>query len=204
MDFKDAKTQKIAMGIVAFFVVIYFWHSRLYSKYDHQISQKSHEFERITTELRSVELKAKSLDALKLEYTDLIDRYHEIEALLPEVRQIPSFLVQLHTASSITGTRITSITPLPTESEKFYNIASFQLTMSGGYHDFGSFISYVANFPFIANVSDMEIIATEDAISKSHVEADTDIHKKNTTISAVFNLTTYYVKEEERLEELVI
>ena len=202
MDLKDAKTQKIAMVVVAFFVVIYFWHSRLYSKYDHQITQKSQEFEQITSELRSVELKAKSLDALKLEYVDLVDRYHDIEALLPEVRQIPSFLVQLHTASSITGTRITSITPLPTKSEEFYNIASFKLSMSGGYHEFGSFISYVANFPFIANLSDMEIIANEAAISEA--QAGMDMHKKNPTISVVFDISTYYVKEGERLEELVI
>ena len=107
MDFKDAKTQKIALGVLAFFIVVYFWYSRAYTNYDNQLTKKSQEFEKITTDLRRVELKAKSLDALKVEYQDLLERYHAIEALLPEVKQIPSFLVQLHTASSLTGTRIT-------------------------------------------------------------------------------------------------
>ena len=112
-----------------------------------------------------MEIKAKSLDALQLEYADLVDRYHQIEELLPEVKQIPSFLVQLHTAASITGTRVTKVIPKPIVSEEFYNIASYEIEMTGTYHDFGSFISYVANFPFIANVSGMEILAPKVVVS---------------------------------------
>jgi len=204
MDLKDSNTQKILLGALAFFIVVYFWYSRVYSKYDHMIDQKSQEFERITTDLRNVEMKAKSLDALKIEYTDLVDRYHQIEALLPEVKQIPSFLVQLHTASSLTGTKITGIQPLPTASEQFYNIASFEISMTGSYHDLGKFTSYVANFPFITNVSDMQISAVDVAISSAPDEATMGEVVKRETVAAVFTLSTYYVKEEERLKEVTI
>ncbi|HOP08169.1 MAG TPA: type 4a pilus biogenesis protein PilO [candidate division Zixibacteria bacterium] len=205
MDFKDSNTQKILLGAMAFFIVVYFWYSRLYSKYDHMIETKSQEFERITTDLRNVELKAKSLDALKLEYQDLLGRYHQIEALLPEVKQIPSFLVQLHTASSLTGTKITGIQPLPTEGEEFYNIASFEINMTGTYHDMGKFIGYVANFPFIANVSDMQLTALEVAISGSEKSDDMEnTMQKRETVAATFNLSTYYVKENERLKEITL
>lgn len=203
MDIKDPKTQKIVMAVLAFFVVVYFWYSRLYSTYDHQIEAKSGEFERITTDLRNVELKAKSLDALKLEYEGLIQRYDQIEALLPEVKQLPSFLVQLHTASSLTGTKITGIQPQETTSDDFYNIASFEMHMTGTYHDFGKFISYVSNFPFIANISDLQIIAQQIAIPKKST-SDDDLKRYSETISAIFTLSTYYVKDSERLQELNI
>ncbi|MFH1687242.1 MAG: type 4a pilus biogenesis protein PilO [bacterium] len=203
MDFKDPKTQKIVMAVLAFFVVVYFWYSRLYSTYDHQIEAKSGEFERITTDLRNVELKAKSLDALKLEYEQLIERYDQIEALLPEVKQIPSFLVQLHTASSLTGTKITGIQPLETSSDAFYNVASFEMRMTGTYHDFGKFISYIGNFPFIANISGMQINAQNIAIPDKNISED-ELSKYAETISATFTLSTYYVKESERLQELNI
>jgi type IV pilus assembly protein PilO len=207
MDFKDSKTQKIALGVLAFFIVAYFWYSRLYVKYDNQIAQKSQEFETITTNLRNVELKAKSLDALQLEYKELMSRYNEIEALLPEVKQIPSLLVQLHTASSITGTKITRIQPKPLSSEEFYNIASFEIEMTGTYHDFGQFVGYVANFPFIANVSQVEITALQLAIQKPPANKKKDDLvdlSKEETITAKFTLSTYFVKEEERLSELVL
>lgn len=204
MDFKDAKTQKIALGVMAFFVVVYFWHSRLYSNYDEQLAARTQEFERITTELRNVEMKAKSLEALKLEYVDLLDRYNEIEELLPEVKQIPSFLVQLHTASSLTGTKITGIQPLNIATDDFYNVASFEISMTGAYHDLGSFISYVANFPFIANVDNLELTALNVAISKPAASDNASERKKIETVSAVFTLSTYFVKEAERLKEITI
>jgi len=205
MDFKDAKVQKIALAALAFFIVVYFWHSRLYTSYDSQISLKSQEFETITTNLRNVEMKAKSLDALQVEYVDLVERYHEIEALLPEVKQIPSLLVQLHTASSLTGTKITRIQPLPLKSKEFYNVASFEIEMTGTYHDFGRFIGYVANYPFIANISNMELTSLNVAIGKPAVEnVGLEEVKRKETMSAVFILSTYFVREDERLQELAL
>ncbi len=206
MDLKDPKIQKISLGVLAFFIVVYFWYTRLYSNYDNQIALKNQEFETITTNLRNVELKAKSLDALKVEYVELSDRYHEIEALLPEAKQIPSLLVQLHTASSLTGTKITRVQPLPINSEEFYNIATFEIEMIGTYHDFGSFISYIANFPFIANVSNVEIRAKNLAISAAAAQSEDGIKeiKKKETVTATFTLSTYFVREDERLEELVL
>ncbi|TET94962.1 MAG: hypothetical protein E3J26_03640 [Candidatus Zixiibacteriota bacterium] len=205
MDFKDAKVQKIALAALAFFIVVYFWHSRLYTSYDSQISLKSQEFETITTNLRNVEMKAKSLDALQVEYVDLVERYHEIEALLPEVKQIPSLLVQLHTASSLTGTKITRIQPLPLKSKEFYNVASFEIEMTGTYHDFGRFIGYVANYPFIANISNMELTSLNVAIGKPAVEnVGLEEVKRKETMLAVFILSTYFVREDERLQELAL
>jgi len=207
MDFKDPKNQKIIIAVVAFLIVVYFWYGRVYSQYDNQISLKSQEFETITTNLKNVEMKAKSLDALKVEYSSLVERYNEIESLLPEVKQIPSFLVQLHTASSLTGSKITRIQPLPITSEEFYNVASFEIELTGSYHDFGTFVSYIANFPFIANISQMEIKANDIAISAVEAEHDREVQevgKKRETLTATFVLSTYFVKENERLKEIVL
>lgn len=205
MDFRDPKVQKIALGVVAFFVVAYFWYSRLYSTYDAQLTSMTREYETMITNLKNVELKSKSLDALKIEYEDLLARYQEIEQLLPEVKQIPSFLVQLHTASSLTGTRITRIEPQPIQPESFYNVASFEVEMTGTYHDFGKFIGYVANFPFIANVSNIKL--TSQTVAKTgqpqpDEKQTVGLHKP--TLTASFILSTYFVKPEERLQELAI
>jgi type IV pilus assembly protein PilO len=205
MDFKDSKTQKIIIAVLAFFIVVYFWYSRLYTNYSAQINNSRQEFETITTDLRNVEMKAKSLDALKLEYTDLVNRYQEIESLLPEVKQVPSILVQLHTASSITGTRITKVHPLAAEPQEFYEVAAFEVEMTGTYHDFGRFVSYVANFPFIANVSDVQITAEnrpKATAAQGNQEEVVEVGRKKATMNAKFTLSTYYVKEGERLAEL--
>jgi type IV pilus assembly protein PilO len=207
MDFRDPKVQKISLGIVAFFVVTYFWYTRLYTKYDSQLTSMTREYETMITNLKNVELKSKSLDALKLEYKDLLARYQEIEQLLPEVKQIPSFLVQLHTASSLTGTKITKIEPQTIQPESFYNVASFDIEMTGTYHDFGKFIGYVANFPFIANVSELKLTSLSGPTAGNQaLEENTKKYAglAKPTVTASFLISTYFVKPEERLQELAI
>jgi type IV pilus assembly protein PilO len=196
MDLKDPKVQKIALVGVVFFIMAYFWYSRVYTPQTNQIASKQSEYQTMITNLRNVEMKSKSLDALQAEYKSLLTRYREIEQLLPEVKMVPSFLVQLHTASSLTGTKIVSIAPEPIKSESFYNVASFDVKLVGGYHDFGKFISYIANFPFIVNVSNMEITAVTPA-SNSDKKKEDEI-----TITAEFTLSTYFVQAGERLKEL--
>ena len=115
-----------------------------------------------------------------------------------------TFLVQLHTASSLTGAKITGIQPLDIETDDFYNVASFEISLTGAYHDLGSFISYVANFPFIANVNNLELTALNVAISQPAADDNASERKKNETVSAVFTLSTYFVKEAERLKEITI
>jgi Tfp pilus assembly protein PilO len=189
MDLKDPKVQKIALVGVVFFIMAYFWYSRVYTPQSNQIASKQSEYQTMITNLRNVEMKSKSLDALQAEYKSLLTRYREIEQLLPEVKMVPSFLVQLHTASSLTGTKIVSIAPEPIRSESFYNVASFDVKLVGGYHDFGK-------FPFIVNVSNMEISAvTPNSNSDKNKEEEI-------TITAEFTLSTYFVQAGERLKEL--
>lgn len=199
MDFKDPKVQKIALACVVFFVLIYFWYSRVYTMQATQIAAKQSEYQTMITNLRNVEMKSKSLDGLQKEYKSLLARYREIEQLLPEVKMVPSFLVQLHTASSLTGTRIVSITPEPIKAETFYNTADFDVELVGTYHDFGKFISYIANFPFIVNVSNMEITSVLNQAGSGKKKTD---EGEELTINAKFTLSTYYVKANERLKEL--
>ncbi|MBN2226066.1 MAG: type 4a pilus biogenesis protein PilO [candidate division Zixibacteria bacterium] len=204
MDFRDPKIQKIMMGVVAFVVIVYFWYTRVYTKYDNQLNQLTNEYSTMITNLKNVEMKSKSLEALKIEYEELLTRYQEIEMLLPEVKQIPSFLVQLHTASSLTGTKITKIEPQDIMPESFYNVAKFNIVMTGTYHDFGKFIGYVANFPFIANVSELEINSTSAANIGGGGEEEGNSFAAKPTMTANFVLSTYFVKTEERLQQLTL
>jgi Tfp pilus assembly protein PilO len=194
MDLKDPKTQKLLLGGLVVFLVIYFWYSKIYSKNTTIIQQKQTQYENLMSNLKNVELKAKSYESLKEEYHRLIDRYRKVERLLPEERQIPLFLMQMHSAASSYQTGISQILPQAPVGVGFYNTSSFDVEIAGSYHNFGGFLSNIANFPFLANVSNMTIKAIPPEGQSSE--------KKTRSITASFKLTTYYVKEEERLKEI--
>jgi type IV pilus assembly protein PilO len=194
MDLKNPKTQKLLLGGLVVFLGIYFWYAKIYSKNVTLIQQKQVRYENLMSNLKNVEMKAKSFESLKEEYKRLVDRYRKVERLLPEERQIPLFLMQMHSAASTNQTGITQIIPKPPEAISFYNANSFEVEISGSYHNFGGFLSNIANFPFLANVSNVTIMAVPP-------EGETREQKAN-SITASLKLTTYYVKEEERLKEI--
>ena len=194
MDLKDPKVQKSMLGILAVFLILYFWYARIFSGYAEKIHQNEIKYERILTELKDVEMKAKSIDNLKREYEELLNRYKTVELLLPEEKQTPLFLNQMHSAAQVAQAKITEIVPKETKPISFYNASGFAVQLTGAYHQLGTFFSNVANFPFLSNISEVSITAVPG-------EAKGEKKDKN-TISASFKLTTFYIREEEKIKKL--
>ncbi len=194
MDLREPKTQKFLLGGLAVFLLLYFWHARIYSKNATLIEQKQLRYENLLSDLKTVEMKAKAFESLKEEYERLLERYHKVERLLPEEKQIHLFLMQMHSASSANQTGIIQIIPEGEVPVSFYNANSFDIEVSGSYHNLGRFLSNVANFPFLANVSEVTITAQP--------QEEQMPEQKGKTITASLKLTTYYVKKEERLKKV--
>jgi type IV pilus assembly protein PilO len=194
MDLKNPKAQKILLGGLIFFLIVYFWYARIYSKNARAINLKQTEYETILTDLKNVEMKAQSFENLKIEYEKLLKRYREVEQLLPEEKQIPLLLTEMHFAAQSSQTGINQIVPGGVVPVDFYNASSFDIEISGSYHDFGRFLSNVANFPFLANVSQVVLsgIAQEAEVPRP----------RDNTVTALFKLSTYWVQEGERLKKV--
>ncbi len=197
MDLKDPKTQKIALVVMGFFLVIYFWYSRVYSTYDAELAARRGQYESIMTDLKAVELKAKSLEGLRAEYNTLKDRYQMIELLLPEQKQVPKFLVQLHSAAAVTQSRLLELEPKSTQKAPFYSISDYRLKFAGTYHELGEFLASVANFPFITNVSHVEIRGLSETSLQSTQDKRAIHDTKN--LEATMVLSTYFVSPEDKL-----
>ena len=194
MDLRDPKTQKLLLGSLVVFLVLYFWYARIYSQNGELLKQKQIQYEYLLSDLKSVEMKARSFQSLKEEYEKLLERYQKVERLLPEEEQIPQFLMQMHSAARANQTGIIEIIPQAPVPKSFYKAKSFDVQMSGSYHDLGSFFSRVANFPFLANVEGVTIAGRPQ-------EQQVPEHKGK-SVTASLKLTTYYVKEEERLKKI--
>lgn len=191
MDLKDPKSQKLILLVIVGFLVFYFWYARIYSGYSKKISQKGFEYEVLMTELKNVEMKAKSIDNLKDEYGRLLERYKKVELLLPEEKKIPLFLNQMHSAAQISQTNILEITPQPPRPISFYNVFDFSVRIQGSYHQLGDFFANVADFPFLSNLTSVSITALPS-----------DMGRDKRTITASFRLSTYCIKEGEELKKL--
>ncbi|NIR63208.1 MAG: type 4a pilus biogenesis protein PilO [candidate division Zixibacteria bacterium] len=195
MDIKDPRLHKIAIGVLVVVVLVIFWHSRFYSQYVSELDQKQARYEKLMTELNQVKLKAKSLKGLQEEYEQLLERYDKVQMLLPSEKQVAQFLMQLHTASARTQSRVIELAPKSERSKDFYKIADYEIKFNGTFHEFGEFLASAANFPFITNVSEISVKGLDIQTRKSEKEKNFD----DMTLEAKFTLSTYYVKEGQKL-----
>lgn len=194
MDLREPKSQKMLLIILVGFLIIYFWHARFYSSYSRKIDESQLEYEALLTHLKKVELKAKSVQSLKSEYENLLNNYQNVEKLLPEENEVPLFLNQMHTAAQMSQARILELNPQGVTPVSFYNALDYTVKVEGKYHSLGKFLSNVANFPFLNNVSQVTIEGLPSDLKGNGANRP--------TITSTFKLTTYYIKEEEKLKKL--
>lgn len=193
-DLKDSRNQKLVLIVMVFVIGAYFWYARVYSPNVAIIEAKSAEHERILTDLRNVELKAKSFDALKTEYESLFEQYQHISSLLPDKRQLEGLLMQLHQSAVTTETEITSVTPQPPVPTGFYQTNAFRMEVAGNYHSLGRFFASIANYSFIANIRNVQFSAVP------LTAGDNGNEKK--TMTAAFDVDTYYASEDAAIQPL--
>jgi Tfp pilus assembly protein PilO len=196
LDLKDPKNQKLVLAALVLCLGTYFWYARMFSPQADQIQTRMAEHERILGDLRAVEMKAKSFDALKEEYETLYSQYVNISSLLPDKRQLEDFLLQLHQTALTTEIEVTAVTPQVPVATGFYMTNGFQMEVTGTYHTLGRFFASVANFPFIANVRNVQIASVPMGAG------DTGKGKKSRSLTATFEISTYFASEAAAIEPL--
>jgi type IV pilus assembly protein PilO len=193
MDLRDPKNQRYILAGLAVVLVMYFWYTRVFSGLSQSLTKTQNEYEQLLTNLKNVEMKAKTSDALKKEYQELFKKYKTTELLLPDEKQVPALLAQLHTAAISNQVVVNELTPKGTFPQTFYESAEFDLVITGGYHSVGTFLGSVANFPFIVNVSSVQLSSIQQAGGEPKSSRE--------TVTTNLKLTTYYVKESEKLQQ---
>lgn len=196
MDLRDTKNQKFALALLIVVLAIYIWHSQFYTPKSKMIESKQVEYESILTNLKNVELKAKSFENLKAEYENLLEKYKRVELLLPEEKQVPLLLTELHQAAQTTEAKITEIVPRGVTPIDFYNGDGYSIQVTGTYHKLGNLFASIANFPFIANVTKVSLIGQTNPQSQSQSQS------QGNTITAHFELTNYFIREQDRLKRI--
>ena len=189
MDFRDPRNQAKFIFIVILLFVIVLWGSNFLFKNIREIKSKNSQQEVLNKQLLAFQAKKQTIEGLRRESEEREREYKSLELLLPEERQVPLFLTQMHGAAQATHTQISQITPLGTTPVSFYNVDNFNVEVVSNYNGLGEFLSNIANFPFIANVSNISMTALSAG----------EQQEEGNTIRISFKLSTYYIKEGEKL-----
>jgi len=188
MDFKDPKNQILFLAVFGFLVLIYIWHNKFYTPYEEHLTQNKELYGKLKEDLTAVRQKAESLEGLQREVAEQNARYENVKLWLPEKKEDESFLAQLHIAAQQSNSTVISITPQLPIPQEFYTANSYIVEIESTYHNMGNLLAKIVNFPFIVNVSDIQIKSKETESDLTTISAK---KRKDLTVLATFKLTTY-------------
>jgi Tfp pilus assembly protein PilO len=193
MNLRDPKNQLRVFVVVIFLVAIYLWATKIYTPYGQRLEQLQVEHENLGRKLNNVRQKAATLEGLQEEYEKLLVDYQRYQLLLPEKKEDEAFLSQIHAAAQLTESMVKKITPLGTVPSDFYETNSYTVEVESSYHGLGKFFARVANFPFIVNLSDLQMKSTSQ--SGGSLPTQPPKLEEERVVLATVKMSTYNVKQ---------
>lgn len=113
-----------------------------------------------TFEKRSFE--AANLDAYKAQMEEMKVTFDSLLSRLPAKTEVPGLLEDVGTRASESGLTNVNINFKPDVVAEYYIEVPINITVDGGYHDMGGFVSGVAGMPRIVTLHDFSITASKE------------------------------------------
>lgn len=102
-------------------------------------------------------LKAANLDALRQQMAEMEESFGALVSQLPSDTEVPGLLEDITNKGVESGLEIVSINLQREQVKEFYVELPIQISVKGGYHDLGAFVSGISGLPRIVTLHDFKI-----------------------------------------------
>jgi len=119
--------------------------------------------EQLKKEFETKAFKAANLDALRKQMTEMEASFGALVSQLPSDTEVPGLLEDITNKGLESSLGIQSIRLQKEVVKEFYIELPIAISVTGGYHDFGTFVSGIAGLPRIVTLHDFKIEQTREA-----------------------------------------
>lgn len=114
-------------------------------------------------EFETKAFKAANLDALRKQMVEMEESFGALVSQLPSDTEVPGLLEDITNKGLESSLGIQSIRLQKEVAREFYIELPIAISVTGGYHDFGTFVSGIAGLPRIVTLHDFKIEQTKAA-----------------------------------------
>jgi type IV pilus assembly protein PilO len=171
LDFRDPNVQ--IAGLLVFFaaaIAYAFFLTTMvpfgYKPRSDSIARLEGEYERISADLMKAKQTASRLPQVQAEFEALTQRWEEAKTLLPTEKEMAELLTQVTVAGQRAGVDFLLFEPKPPAPRDIYVEHPVDMTVQGGYHDVGLFLSRLSNLQRIVNVNSISMKNVPDPKDK--------------------------------------
>lgn len=162
IDVKDPKFLRwaVAILVVVAAVPMYFMSAGYpftYAARKAEVAQLEARHQELSRDLEKARLLVRNLERVEQEYAILRDQWEVARTLLPEENQMPDLLRKVTAAGQQSGIEFQVFRPQNAVGRGFYADNPIEVSIEGGYHQTGVFLSRLANLNRIVNVSKLRI-----------------------------------------------
>ncbi len=115
-------------------------------------------------EFETKQAKAANLDAYKRQMQEMRESFGTMLRQLPSKTEVADLLVDITQTGLATGLEFELFQPRGERPREFYAELPISLRVTGGYHQFGEFVSGIAALPRIVTLHDIKISGSEKSL----------------------------------------
>lgn len=197
-DITNRSVQKgLALSVVLLSVVgVYFFTSFLpffYPPRELKVKELREKVAKLTTEVEQAKRTAANLPRLEKEMEALHVRWEQATLLLPPAKEVAALLRKVTVAGQQAGIEFLVFEPVSPVPQTFYTEHPVTVKVRGGYHDFGVFLSRLANMTRIVNVTELDLKGLAD----NRDDPRRNKRERDDTVEAAMSITAYSLGAEE-------
>lgn len=138
----------VLMGLGYYFKVM-----DLYAEFDAAVAKE----QKLKKQYEERAFEVANLEVYRLQMEQIEASFKELLGQLPADTEVPGLLEDITELGLGSSLKIDSITLQPERAAEFYVELPISIVVTGGYHDFGAFVSGVAGLPRIVTLHDYSI-----------------------------------------------
>ena len=182
--------QLAAFGVVALVLYGGFWYF-VTSGTRAETGELTAKADKLRGENAAAQIAQQRLNEFRATYERVKSEYADLEALLPEQRELTMVLQNIQDRARGGRLSVRKFTPKDDEQQDFYSSKLVEVGVSGNYNNIGSFFSQMAAYQRIVSITDFKFTAFD----KKKTE-DKDQILRGRTVNAEFKLKAYYASPE--------
>jgi len=162
IDFKSPAVQKLSLAVLVaggVLGVFYFTHLMPFGFQNSRehITALRADYDKKSGELARARASVADLPRFEAEYEQLHQRWELAAELLPTDRQLSTLLRKITLAGEETGVQFVMFRPNGPRPSEYHTELPVQVTVTGPYHNIGSFLAELANLRRIVTVSGLKL-----------------------------------------------
>lgn len=166
LDLKSPAVQKLTLAIflagaaLGFFYFTHFMPFGFQNGKEHLATLKA-DYEKKSSELARARASVADLPRFEAEYDQLHQRWELASELLPADRQLSVLLRKITLAGQQTGVQFVMFKPAGQKPSEYHTEMPVQISVTGNYHDVGSFLAELSNMRRIVTVSNLKLTTNQ-------------------------------------------